>query len=120
MTRTRDLPPNRGTSRTGHHEPAGNEPLRIGDSLADLTARLGVGSASTVAAVFGGWEEIVGPAVASHVHPLKLEGPTLFVGADHPAWVTQVRHLAPHILERISEACSGGDAPQRIEVRVIG
>jgi predicted nucleic acid-binding Zn ribbon protein len=78
-----------------------------------------VGNARTVAVVFGHWEAIVGPAIAVHVHPLRLEGATLFVGADHPAWVTQVRHLAPQILERVSEACAEGEAPERLEVRVL-
>jgi predicted nucleic acid-binding Zn ribbon protein len=53
------------------------------------------------------------------VHPLKLENDTLFVATDHPAWVTQLHHLAPQILERLSKACAEGEAPKRLEVRVV-
>ena len=94
--------------------------MRLAESLRALATRLGVGSAQTVTAVFGHWDAIVGPAVAAHVHPLRLEGTTLFLGADHPAWVTQVRYLTPQILERLAEACEVGEAPQRLEVRVTG
>lgn len=72
-----------------------------------------------MAVIFGRWEEIVGPAIASHVHPLRLVGATLVVGADHPAWVTQVRHLTPEILDQLREACAEGGVPERIEVRVL-
>jgi len=91
----------------------------LGDSLAAVSARLGAGPASAVAAIFGHWEAIVGPAIAAHVHPLRLAGSTLVVGADHPAWVTQVRHLTPQILEELKKACAEGDVPERIEVRVL-
>jgi predicted nucleic acid-binding Zn ribbon protein len=96
----------------------GDEPVPLSESLAALSDRLGAGSARTVAAVFGNWEAIVGPAIAAHVEPQRLEGRTLFVVADHPAWVTQVRHLTPLMLERLSERCAEGEAPERIEVRV--
>lgn len=95
------------------------EPVRLADSLAALSARLGAGSAAAVAVIFGRWEAIVGPAIASHVRPLRLVGSTLVVGVDHPAWVTQVRHLTPEILEQLKEACAERDAPERIEVRVL-
>jgi len=111
--------PGRGPARAGHRRVgAGDEPVPLSESLAALSDRLGTGSARTVTAVFGNWEAIVGPAIAAHVRPQKLEGRTLFVAADHPAWVTQVRHLAPIMLERLGEACAEGEAPERIEVRV--
>jgi len=117
MTPTGTPGPN---SRGGRRGRSDDDPLSITESLASVSARLGVGSPASVTVIFGHWDEIVGPAVAAHVHPLRIEGTTLLVGADHPAWVTQVRHLAPHILERMSEACADGEAPERIDVRVIG
>ncbi len=98
---------------------AGDDPVPLSESLAALSGRLGVRSTHTVAAVFGHWEAIVGPAIALHVHPLKLENDTLFIATDHPAWVTQLHHLAPQILERLSEACAEGEAPKHLEVRVV-
>jgi predicted nucleic acid-binding Zn ribbon protein len=95
-----------------------DEPMPLSDALAAVSARLGVGSANTVAAIFGRWPEIVGAAVAEHVRPLRIDRDTIVLGADHPAWATQMRQLAPQVLERIDEACGGSGAPERIEVRV--
>jgi len=95
-----------------------SEPVPLSESLEALSARIGAGSAGTLAVVFGQWEAIVGPAVAAHVRPLRLESAALFVGVDHPAWVTQVKHLTPQILERLREACGEAEAPERLEVRV--
>lgn len=87
-------------------------------AIGALADRLGVGRADVVGVVFGRWEEIVGASVAAHVRPQKVDGTTLVVVADHPAWGTQLRHLAPEILGRLTEVCVPGTAPERLEVRV--
>ncbi|HUC37589.1 MAG TPA: DUF721 domain-containing protein [Acidimicrobiales bacterium] len=94
------------------------DPVPVSESVAAVSARLGVGDARTVATVFGHWDDIVGPALCAHVHPLRLVDETLVVAVDHPAWATQVRQLAPRIIERLAEVCASGEAPQRLEVRV--
>jgi len=71
-----------------------------------------------VGAVFSRWNDIVGPAVAAHVRPVRVDGVTLVVSADHPAWATQMRHLAPDILARLTEVCGAQHALERLEVRV--
>ncbi|MHB8592864.1 MAG: DciA family protein [Acidimicrobiales bacterium] len=90
----------------------------MAEALNAVAARLGVSRPGAVAAVFGRWEELVGSSVSMHVHPLKLQGATLVVTADHPAWATQIRHLAPEILARLAEVCPPGEAPERLEIRV--
>jgi predicted nucleic acid-binding Zn ribbon protein len=92
--------------------------MPVAEAVAAVSARLGIGSASMVAAIFGRWSEIVGDGVAEHVRPLRIDRDTIVLGADHPAWATQMRHLGPQVLERIREACGGSGAPERIEVRV--
>ena len=93
-------------------------PVRIGDALGEVASTLGAGRADVVGAVFGRWDDIVGPAVAAHVSPVRVDGGTLVVSADHPAWATQIRHLAPDILARLSEVCGARNALERLEVRV--
>jgi predicted nucleic acid-binding Zn ribbon protein len=93
-------------------------PVRIGDTLGEVASNLGAGRADIVGAVFGRWDDIVGAAVAAHVRPVRVEGVTLVVSADHPAWATQIRHLAPDILARLCEVCGAGNALERLEVRV--
>jgi predicted nucleic acid-binding Zn ribbon protein len=90
----------------------------MGDALDALAGRLGMGRADVVGTVFARWEELVGPAVAAHVQPLKIEGTTLVVSADHPAWAVQIRHLSAQVLERLREATGGASAPEHLEVRV--
>lgn len=72
--------------------------------------------ASALARLFTRWDEIVGPALAQHVRPLTLTREVLSVAVDQPAWATQVRLLAPTILERVAEVV--GEVPGRLRVTV--
>jgi len=93
-------------------------PVPITDALGEVASRLGAGRAELVGLVFARWAELVGPSVAAHVRPVRAEGTTLILSADHPAWATQIRHLAPDIIGRLHEVCGPGAAPERLEVRV--
>jgi predicted nucleic acid-binding Zn ribbon protein len=93
-------------------------PVPIAKVLGVLSERIGVAGPDVLGVVFGRWEDLVGSTMASHVRPLRLREGTLVVSADHPAWATQVRHLASEILEKVAAACPPGAAPERLEVRV--
>ena len=67
--------------------------------------------------MFSRWEEIVGPAMAGHVQPVRLDAEALVVSVDHPAWATQVRYLGDELLDRVAEQ-AGVERPGRLEVRV--
>jgi hypothetical protein len=97
---------------------SGDGPVHVGDALGSVVGRLGMGRGDVLAALFARWEEIVGPAMAAHVRPVKTVGPTLVVSADHPAWAVQVRHLAATVLERVRDVVGPDGAPDRIDVRV--
>jgi len=73
-------------------------------------------AARSLAAVFAGWEEIVGPTLAGHVWPVGFSGGALVVAADHPAWATRVRMLGAEILVRVGER--SGEAPGALRVVV--
>jgi predicted nucleic acid-binding Zn ribbon protein len=92
----------------------------MADALGAVAGRLGLGRPDLIATVFGRWEELVGSSLAAHVHPVRLVAGTLIVSADHPAWATQIRHLAPEILERVASQFGGEGAPVRLEIRVRG
>jgi predicted nucleic acid-binding Zn ribbon protein len=92
----------------------------MAEALGSVAGRLGLGRTDLISIVFGRWEELVGPSVAAHVRPVRLVAGTLIVQADHPAWATQVRHLAPEILERVASELGGEGAPARLEIRVRG
>jgi hypothetical protein len=93
-------------------------PVHVGDALGSVVGRLGMGSGEVLSGLFARWDEIVGPAMAAHVRPVKTQGSTLVVSADHPAWAVQARHLGTTILERVREVVGPDGSPDRIDVRV--
>lgn len=108
-----------------------DEPVSLGDSLRDVvrslrpetsTSRTGGeggrrgADAASMGGVFGRWDDAVGPAVASHVQPVKLDGTTLVVEVDDPAWATQVKFLEMTVRTRLKEVA--GVTVDRLEVRV--
>ncbi len=92
----------------------------MAEALGTVAGRLGLGQPDLIAMVFGRWEELVGSSVAAHVRPVRLVAGTLIVSADHPAWATQIRHIAPDILERVASEFGTAGAPVRLEIRVHG
>ena len=93
-------------------------PMRMAEALGVLSDRLGMGRADVVGTVFARWEELVGPAVAAHVRPVRIDGDTLVVSADHPAWAVQIRHLSGSVLDRLREVTGAAAVPEHLEVRV--
>lgn len=73
-------------------------------------------SRRSVGGVFGRWEEAVGPALAAHVRPVRLERGTLLVEVDDPAWATQLRFLADDVRARLRDGV--GVTVERLDVRV--
>ena len=61
------------------------------------------------------WPVIVGEQLAKHTCPSHLKNGILYVHADHPGWLTELRRLPKaHILKKIS---SVPDIPEIREVR---
>jgi predicted nucleic acid-binding Zn ribbon protein len=73
-------------------------------------------SAAIVGGVFGRWADAVGDAVAQHVQPVKLQGTTLIVEVDDPAWATQLRFLEGTVRQRLREVA--GAVVDQLEIRV--
>jgi len=69
-----------------------------------------------IGGVFGRWDEAVGPTVAAHVRPVRLDEGVLTVEADEAAWATQVKFLSSTITSRLAEVA--GVHVERVEVRV--
>ncbi len=103
---------------------ARDEPIQLGDSLHSVVRGLRPettvsgpsASAASLGGVFGRWEQAVGAAVAAHVQPVKLDGTTLVVLVDDPAWATQLKFLESTLRERLLEVA--GARIERIDVRV--
>jgi predicted nucleic acid-binding Zn ribbon protein len=98
-------------------ERRGDGPRRVGDSMPRVLKRLGVpASPATMEAVFARWDEVVEGDLHGHVRPLRVDGRTLVVAVDHPAWATRARMQSARILARVHAL---GDSPiERLEVLV--
>lgn len=97
--------------------------MRLGDALHEVVRSLRpddqrspAAPAAAIGGVFGRWEEAVGPAVAAHVQPVKLDGTTLVVEVDDPAWATQLKFLEGTMRARLAEVA--GATVDRVDVRV--
>jgi predicted nucleic acid-binding Zn ribbon protein len=95
-----------------------SDPVPISRSLDSIMKSLRGTDRIQIGGVFGRWDDAVGPTVAAHVRPVRLDQGTLTVEADEPAWATQVKFLAGTITSRLAEVA--GVHIERIEVRVAG
>jgi predicted nucleic acid-binding Zn ribbon protein len=94
-------------------------PRPVGASLETVAGGLGLPGSVGFGRLFARWGDIVGPTMAAHVEPVRLESDGLVVRVDHPAWATQVRHLSDSILDRVAEVAQV-ERPGRLEVRIRG
>jgi hypothetical protein len=49
------------------------------------------------------WEQVAGTDIASHSHPVRMEGRCLLVHADSSLWSNQIRHRYPDFIERLQQ-----------------
>ncbi len=94
------------------------EPIPLRAGLEAVVRSLSAADMTTVRNVFDGWDEIVGPAIAAHARPVKLDGTTLVVDVDEPGWATQLRYLQNELIERL--VAHGTARVERLELRVGG
>lgn len=88
----------RGYSGAG---PDSRDPAKFGDVLAKLVKTRGWERPAAEATLFGSWEQVVGPDIASHSRPVTLVDGELTVEAESAAWATQLRLLNRSLLARI-------------------
>ena len=89
----------RGYSGPG---PDPRDPQLFGVMLERIMKQRGWQKPAAEAKVFGAWEKVVGPDVAQHSRPVKLDAGVLTVEAESTAWATQLRMLAASLLKRIA------------------
>ncbi|MFI5062781.1 MAG: DciA family protein [Streptosporangiales bacterium] len=65
-------------------------------------------AAAVVRSLSGRWEQIVGPELAAHTRPSRLDHDELLVIADSTAWATQVRLLAVTLAARLNAELGDG------------
>ncbi len=93
---------------TSGARPGGRDPQLLGDVVARLLRERDWVSDVSVGGVVGRWREVVGDQVADHCEPETFEDKVLVVRADSTAWATQVRLLAPQLLQRLAAEVGEG------------
>ncbi|MCM4081807.1 DUF721 domain-containing protein [Paractinoplanes hotanensis] len=78
------------------------DPQLFGDMLQRLMKARGWERPKAEATVFGAWEKVVGPEIAQHCRPVKLDAGVLTVEAESTAWATQLRMLNAKLLRNIA------------------
>ena len=91
--------------------------VAVTESLSELSDSLGTASPRALSWVFDHWSEAAGEEVSRHARPERIDGETLFVSVDSPAWASRLRTVAPKVLERIGQL-AGDNAPSQLVVRV--
>ncbi len=88
--------------------PRREDPELLNAALGDLLSARGWQARAAVGSVFGNWPAIVGPQVAAHTTPESFDNGELTVTADSDTWATQLRLLAPKVLQRLEEELGAG------------
>lgn len=96
--------------------PDGRDPAPLGAAVGDLVKEREWTRTLTAAGILPRWAEIVGPDIASHCRPEKLEAGQLTCVAESTAWATQLRLMSGQVLARIA-AEVGPDIVRRLHVR---
>lgn len=95
--------------------PGERDPQPLDAALSRMVRQHGWSTEIAVHGLFGRWETMIGAEVAAHCRPERFVDGRLSVRADSTAWATQVRLLAPVVLERLNAEL--GDATvTRIDV----
>jgi predicted nucleic acid-binding Zn ribbon protein len=84
------------------------DPQLLDSTLSRLVSDHGWALDLRVRGVFARWPEIVGAEVAAHTAPETFTDGRLVVRTDSTAWATQLRLLAPQLVQRLNEDLGAG------------
>ena len=79
-------------------------PSRLGDVLRAALARLPIAQQLADHAVWAKWEAVVGPTIAAHAAPRRLQRGILLVTVDSPMWMVELQFLKHDLRQRLNAA----------------
>lgn len=100
---------------TSGPSPDDRDPQVLDATMDRLVAEHGWSTNVAVAGAIARWDHIVGPEVAAHCRAERYADAELTVRADSTAWATQVRLLAPTLVQRLNQEL-GDDTVRRVIV----
>jgi predicted nucleic acid-binding Zn ribbon protein len=90
------------------------DPQLLGRNVERLVSERGWEAELSAGGVVARWASVVGPEVAQHCQPDRVQGTELFVRADSSAWASELRALSPVLVGRLNEACGQGTVTRLI------
>jgi predicted nucleic acid-binding Zn ribbon protein len=96
--------------------PDSRDPARLGDAVEELVRAQDWTRTLIAAGLLPRWEQIVGPHIAAHCRPERLEAGELTCVAESTAWATQLRLMSAQVLVRIATEVGPG-VVARLRVR---
>jgi predicted nucleic acid-binding Zn ribbon protein len=102
---------------TRRPDPRSSEPRPLRDSLAEVSADLGLPEPDALAFLIQEWESLVGPEVAPHCRLTSLRDGVLRVTVDTAPRGTQLRYLEGELVDRAASLV-GADVVRELRVRV--
>jgi len=87
--------------------------VSISDVLTEVAEKLDLSKQFMVQKFFGKWESVVGPQIAARCTPHKLQGKTLILRVQDPAWSSELSHMNDLFLEKIQQM-AGKNAVNKI------
>lgn len=98
----------KGSSPAGSSGTDDRDPQLLDSTLSRLVADHGWALDLKVRGVFARWPELVGEEVAGHTTPESFVEGRLVVRTDSTAWATQLRLLAPQLVQRLNQELGHG------------
>jgi predicted nucleic acid-binding Zn ribbon protein len=81
--------------------PDARDPQAVGAVVGDLVRDRNWESTLRSAGIPARWDQLVGPELAGHCRPVRLDGGRLTCVAESTAWATQIQLLSRTLLERL-------------------
>lgn len=79
------------------------QPQVLGQVLQDMMQQSNLGQQILKHRLFEHWESLVGRELAQRLRPYKIQGKTLILSVDHPAWIQELQFLKEKLLVKIQE-----------------
>jgi predicted nucleic acid-binding Zn ribbon protein len=99
-------------------DPNAGKPQLVGDLLARVLDRKGLGAKLEAASVLTEWDALVGPQIAAVTRPQRVSEGVLFVGVASSPWLMELNLMKGDLMRRLN--AGKGDGRIRQIVFVMG
>ena len=88
--------------KTAENSARAKQTERITEALSRFVDSLAQKKSYQIQLLIYYWQEIVGPSIAGHVRPVRMDFRTLFLAADAPVWANELRYMERELIDKIN------------------